>query len=231
MSLYTHSFQTRAMLLLASTALAIVPVAGLAEAKSPPLPGKRTSLSHVTFVAFDTETTGFSPSKDRIVEVGAVKFRNGVILEEKNWLINPKRSIPYWAKRVHGITDEMVKDKPGFAEVYPEFREFIGGSVLLAHNAGFDVTFLTESIQRDELKKPKNRVIDSLTLFRGWFPDSESFSLEALADHLDIKGAGFHRALADSMYIYAILNAGLSSREAKIQTLGDLEKHAKVLEF
>ncbi len=189
------------------------------------LPGKRTRVENVEFVAFDTETTGFSPEKDRIVEVGAVKFKNGEIIEKKTWLINPERPIPYWAKRVHGIDDKMVADEPTFEEIYPEFQEFIDGTVLIAHNARFDISFLEEELKRCGMKEPKNEVVDSLPLFRSWFEDASSFSLEGLALHLKIREGGFHRALADSMFIYWILERGMED-QAKVKTLGNLEKAA-----
>ena len=199
-----------------------VPLAQLAMAK---LPGHRTHLKNVTFVAFDTETTGFNPKKDRIIEVGAIKFRNGEIIDKRSWLINPKRRIPYWARRVHGIDDKMVADQPEFDEIYAEFVGFIEGSVLIAHNARFDISFLSEEAARHNLKRPPNEVIDSLALFRKWFPLSESYSLEGLAEHLEIEAAEFHRALADSMYIYWILGRGMVANRS-VNTLGKLEKAA-----
>ena len=189
------------------------------------LPGKRTLVKNVEFVAFDTETTGFSPEKDRIVEIGAVKFKNGEVMERRTWLINPERPIPYWAKKVHGIDDTMVADQPTFPEMYAEFQEFIDGTVLIAHNARFDISFIEEELKRCGMKPPKNEVVDSLALFRRWFEDASSFSLEGLAIHLKIREGGFHRALADSMFIYWILGRGMED-QAKVKTLGNLERAA-----
>jgi DNA polymerase III epsilon subunit family exonuclease len=190
-----------------------------------PAPGSRTPITNVTFVALDTETTGFDPVKDRVVEIGAVKFKGGEIIGQQSWLVNPGMAIPYWAGRVHGISDEMVAREPGFREVYPEFEAFIAGSVLLAHNARFDLAFIREEAKRNGLKAPVNDVIDSLPLFRKWFPDSEKHSLEGLSEHLKIGDEGFHRALADSMQLYRILELGLEQQK-KVTTLGTLEKSA-----
>ena len=85
------------------------------------MPTASTKFENITFVVFDTETTGFSPANDRLVELGAVKIRNGEVLGEKNWLINPQRWIPYYVQKVHNITPEMVKAQPVFAVIYPEF--------------------------------------------------------------------------------------------------------------
>lgn len=202
----------------------ILPARGQ-DPSTPVPPQNRTAITNVTFVAFDTETTGFDPVKDRVVEIGAVKFRGGKVLEQKSWLINPGREIPYWARRVHGITDEMVEDQPRFKDVYGEFSAFISGSVLMAHNARFDVAFINQETLRNQLAPPVNDVVDTLALFRAWFPESEKFSLEGLATHLDIQSGAFHRAVADSMYIYWILETGLKKR-GPAETLGMMKKSA-----
>ncbi len=174
---------------------------------------KKSSLvSDITFVAFDTETTGINPKKDRIVEVGAVKFRSGIIIEEKSWLINPKRKIPHRVQKVHGITHEMVKDSPSFVDIYPEFKAFIKGSVLLAHNARFDVSFVGEEIKRNKQELPNNDVLDSLRLFRKWFPKSKPHSLSALADYAKIGEDPNHRALADSIAVALIFEKGIKTK-------------------
>jgi DNA polymerase III epsilon subunit family exonuclease len=196
-----------------------------APSRAPDLPGKRTRLQNVIFVAFDTETTGFSPEKDRIVEIGAVKFKGGEVIEKASWLVNPKRKIPYWARRVHGIDDQMVQNEPTFKEVFPEFATFVEGSVLIAHNARFDISFISEETKRSGYKSPPNEVIDSLVLFKAWFPASESFSLQALAEHVKLDACGFHRAMADSMYIYSIFGMG-SAQDDEVKTLGSLQKKA-----
>ena len=83
------------------------------------MPTANTRMENITFVIFDTETTGFSPVKDRLVEIGAVKVRDGKSLGEKTWLINPQRYIPSYVQAVHHITPEMIKNSPTFAQVYP----------------------------------------------------------------------------------------------------------------
>lgn len=165
------------------------------------------SLSNTTFVAFDTETTGFSPDTERIIEIGAVKYRDGKILESKQWLINP--GIPIPNTQVHGITDDNVAGQPGFAETYPAFSNFVGDATLIAHNASFDVRFMAAEIERNELEPLPNPTINSLTLFRRWYPDAPSHKLGGLAKHLGIEVATEHRALDDSKTLLLILNHGL----------------------
>ncbi len=189
-------------------------------------PSRTSLVSDVTFVAFDTETTGFSAKRDRIVEIAAVKFRNGKIIEEKTWLINPKQNIPYWAERVHGISDSMVKDAPTFQQFYPEFEEFIDDCVLMAHNAKFDISFVAQELTREGRELPGNQVIDSLNLFRKWFPDSQSYTLMDLARKADIHAGMPHRAMTDSLYLFLIFNKKISEQQHNM-TLHDLYEEAK----
>jgi DNA polymerase-3 subunit alpha (Gram-positive type) len=176
---------------------------------TPPAPD--TPLSNITFVAFDTETTGFGTDDNRILEIGAVKFRDGKILEEKSWLINPERWIPYPVQKVHGITPEMIKNKPNFKATYPEFADFVGDAVLLAHNAPFDVGFVAREAKRNGITPMANPIFDSLPLFRTWFPDAESHSLEPLSEQLGVNGQVYHRATDDSRYIALIMQKKIES--------------------
>ncbi|WP_372845046.1 PolC-type DNA polymerase III [Pontiella sp.] len=165
------------------------------------------SVSNVVFVAFDVETTGFSPDSDRIIEIGAVKSRNGEILETAQWLINP--GIPIRNFDVHGITDEQVAESPAFAEAYRAFKAFAGDGVLIAHNASFDVRFMAAEIKRNELKPIPNATLNSLTLFRRWYPAAPSHKLGELATELGIPVATEHRARDDAETLLNILAHGL----------------------
>jgi len=187
--------------------------AGGAAAEPPPVIGDAAAdLRATVFVAFDTETTGFSPRKDRLVEIGVVRFRIGEELEEKSWLINPQRNISPGAVAVHGITTDMVARAPTFAEIYPEFLAFISNAVLWAHNAPFDVGFLRAEARRAGLPAPTNLALNSLPLFRRWFPDAPSHSIGRLMEHLRLRDDGFHRAAVDARYIRLILEYGLRDR-------------------
>lgn len=178
------------------------------------MPTANTKFENITFVVFDTETTGFSPAYDRLVEIGAVKIRNGQVLGEKTWLINPQRSIPYYVQQVHNITPDMVKDKPLFAEVYPEFLEFIDGAVLIAHNAPFDIRMVAAEVERNNLPMPKNAVLDSLALFRNWYPKLKSHTVTAMIDHFNIATDGLqaHRATDDSLFVFYAIQKEMDRR-------------------
>ncbi len=203
--------------------LGILPVDAAKAAKKAPLsfPAITQSVADTTFVIFDTETTGFSAKYDRIVEIGAVKIRNGKVIDEGTWLINPQRSIPARASSVHGITEDMVEGQPTFEDVYPEFKAFIKDAVLVAHNARFDISMMRAELQGAGIELPTNQVIDSLRLFRNWFPETKSHQLSALAAHLNIKGDKFHRATADSLYAGLILFKGIEQKK-DVDTLGEL---------
>ena len=198
--------------------------AGKAMASSFP-PAPETKLSDVLFVAFDTETTGFGAANNSIIEIGAVKFRGNVILEEKSWLIHTDRKISWWAQKAHGITPEMLKDKPPFREVYPEFVEFCKGAVILAHNATFDIDFIKAEVDRVKAKPLANPCLDSLPMFRTLFPDAKSHSLEPLSTQLGVNGEVYHRATDDSRYIFLILDKALEKEPANY-TYGQLVEAA-----
>ena len=182
-------------------------------------------LSSVSFVAFDVETTGFSYKYQRIVELAAVKFRNGRIVSKRSWLINPKKRIGAGAQRVHGISYDMIKDSPTFAEIYPEFLKYVEGCVLMAHNARFDVNFMRAEIERINEPLPKNRVLDSLPLFRRWYPEAKKYSLASLAKYNRISGGTYHRALADSVYLAHIFKKGVKERPEVVE-LGDIYRNS-----
>ena len=191
------------------------------------MPTSRTMFKNITFVVFDTETTGFSPAKDRLVEIGAVKVRDGKNLGEKTWLINPKRYIPWYVQKVHNITPEMLKDMPTFDEVYPEFLEFIDGAVLIAHNAPFDIRFIAAEAKRHKMPAPKNAVLDSLALFRNWHPDLKNHRVADMIDlyNLSTKGMQPHRATGDSLFVYYAIQKEME-RHGKNPRFSELLKSA-----
>ena len=182
-------------------------------------------IADLTFVSFDVETTGLSPKTERIIEYGAIKFTTSKTEEEKSWLINPRRRITAGAKKVHGITHDMIKRERIFRTVYPEIMSFIDGSVLLAHNARFDISFFTEEIKRNNKALPETMVIDTLPLFRQWFPDAPAHNLTALADYLGVSGGEFHRGMSDAGYVVKIFQIGMK-RPGAPETLDELIQHA-----
>lgn len=167
-------------------------------------------LSQTTFVAFDIETTGFDALKERIIEIAVVEFVNGEITRTQAWLIDPGQ--PIKNSHVHQITDEMVKGKPGFSVAYQAFSDFVGNHPLIAHNAPFDVRFIRSEIRRSHQHPISNPVINTLPLFRLWFPEESTFKLGQLAKNLNLPVSEEHRALADTQTLFTLFRHGLQSR-------------------
>ncbi len=124
------------------------------------------ALVDTTFVVVDLETTGGSSSEHRITEIGAVKVRAGQVLGEFQTLVNPATPIPAFIAVLTGITDSMVATAPSESEAVPAFLEFAAGSVLVAHNAGFDIGFLKAACERLGLDWPGPQVLDTVRLAR-----------------------------------------------------------------
>jgi DNA polymerase-3 subunit epsilon len=157
----------------------------------------------------DLETTGGSAATESITEFGAVKVRGGEVLGEFATLVDPGRSIPPQIVMLTGITDAMVFDAPTIASVMPSFLEFIRGSVLVAHNAGFDIGFLKAACARLGLPWPGNPVVDTVRLARRVLTREEapSVRLGLLAPLLGSPVAPDHRALTDARATVDVLHA------------------------
>ena len=170
------------------------------------LPPATDTLRGTTFVVFDTETSGIDPNYAKVVEIAAVKFRDGKVLDEKGWLVNPGQYIPPVVQGVHGITPDMVEKSPPFCDIYLEFLDFCKDAVLIGHNAMFDVRFLEMESTACGFTVPPNSVFDSMKLSRKIYPGLESYRLNVLAKHTNVELEGeFHRAGVDCLYVAEIL--------------------------
>lgn len=150
------------------------------------------------FIAFDTETTGLDPASGRIVEIGAVKFDRRGVIARYNVLINPEMPMPEDAGKVNGITDEMLKDKPLIADVFPDFFDFIGTGVLVAHNAPFDINYVNAELKRSGKPPLSNKVVDTRIFAKEVFPGLSSYALQDLAVQFGITALEAHRAEDDA---------------------------------
>lgn len=126
-------------------------------------------IRNTTFVAFDLETTGLTPVVDRIVEIGAVRFRAGEVLDTFQALVDPEMRISAGATATNGITDDMVKGQPTIEKVLPLFLDFLGQDIPVAHHAPFDVGFLTYDISRLNLMPADRPVLDTCTIPKSLF--------------------------------------------------------------
>ncbi len=155
-------------------------------------------LSSIYFTAFDFETTGLYPDRDKIIEIGAVKFNLQGDEFRFSGLIDPGVMIPAEASAVNGINNEMVKGKPGISEILPGFLSFISGTVLVAHNIGFDANFLVQAVNTSGLDTEDLICLDTVLLARRYFKGAYSYSLENITRHLGIKIENAHRAEDDA---------------------------------
>lgn len=150
------------------------------------------------FVAFDTETTGKYPLTSEIVEIAAVKWQGGKIVDEMSHLVRPKIEMSEDVIKIHGIQNEMVKDAPPIKQILPIFDDFIRGGILLGHNVGFDMGFLAPEYELFKLPLPKEVALDTSLLSRKLFPESINHKLITLIKFFDLNISTHHRALEDS---------------------------------
>lgn len=150
-----------------------------------------------SFVVFDLETTGFSPTRNRIIEIGAVKVENGKIAARYSTFVNPGVRIPPRITELTGIEDAMVEDAPDIRVVLPEFLEFCRGSILVAHNAGFDYSFLCRKGEEQGLSVDFT-VVDTVGIARVLFPHMAKYTLDHVAKALKISLFNHHRAVEDA---------------------------------
>jgi DNA polymerase-3 subunit epsilon len=183
----------------------------------------KTLIAQAEFVAFDLETTGLHPVSSQIVEIGAVRFRgDGEVLGQFQQLIDPKAPIPREASRVHGITASMVKGQPILADVLPSFLEFLSDSpaLLLAHNASFDLGFLSVALSRFRQPVPAHQTLDTCALARRRI-SLPRHNLEALGRHWGLIAKEAHRALEDSLLLKQVFEQ-LVNRPPAVFSLEDL---------
>ncbi len=164
-------------------------------------------LRQVSYVVFDVETTGLRPSEgDEVVALAGVRVVNGRVLTMETFdrLVNPGRSIPAESTRFHGITENAVKDKPPLRVLLPQFRSFAADTVLVAHNAAFDLKFINRTAEECSIRFDQP-VLDTLLLSAYLDPDEPDHSLDGIANRLGLIFTRRHSALGDCLVTAAIL--------------------------
>ena len=154
------------------------------------------SLSE-TYVVFDLETTGFSPLNNKIIEIGAVKVVEGKITERFSTFVNPEAPIPFKVEELTHIRDDMVLSAPKIEEILPDFMEFCEGAVMVAHNAEFDMSFISKNCERQGLSC-EYTVVDTVALARVLLPQLNRFKLNNVAKVLKVSLENHHRAVDDA---------------------------------
>jgi len=175
-------------------------------------------MTNDTMIAFDLETTGLYPIKDKIVEIGAVCFspKDSKVINEFQMLVNPNMPIPAEVTAIHGITDEMVLNAPMIKEALPKFMEFIGDAPLVAHNIGFDVGFLMAALSQYKIAPPSNLLIDSCELSKICFKNSMNHKSDTMRSFLNLEDSAHHRAMGDSYTVMRLYKECLKKSEPGI---------------
>ena len=175
-----------------------------------------------TYCVLDLETTGLSAKTEKITEIGIMKVKNGEVLEEFCEFVNPEKPIPQRVQEITNITDDMVKDAPTIEEMFPKVLEFIKGTVLVAHNATFDIGFL-KTIAKDLGYEFNFTYVDTLPLARKLYPELKKHKLGKIAEYLKIKVEVAHRALDDVDTTVKVLREMMKTlKERGAKTVGDI---------
>ena len=181
-------------------------------------------IDHAPFVIVDTETTGSRAGEDRLIEIGAARLVGGEVVDTFQQLIDPGRHVPRRITRLTGISTAMVYGQPSATEVMPQFLEFLGDAVLVAHNLPFDARFLDVALAEAGLPPLQNPSLDTLRLARRLFPSFPSKGLSHLTKHFGIEVNGRHRALGDAVATAELLKILLERMriEFGVETLDDV---------
>ncbi|MDB5052049.1 MAG: polC [Bacilli bacterium] len=187
------------------------------------------ALEAATYIVFDIETTGLSVMNNRIIEIAGVKMQEGKVIGEFSSFVNPHESIPYNITQLTHITDDMVQDAPDIETVLPQFVDFIGDSVLVAHNARFDMGFIQANCKTLGIPECLNPVLDTLELARFLFPGMKNHRLNTLADKFKISLDNHHRAIADAEALGHILYQLIKeTADRNIRFLSELNNYAGI---
>lgn len=154
-------------------------------------------LPTAPFVVIDVETTGLSPENERVCEVGAIKYVAGKEQDRFQSLVQPNCRVSEGARAQHHITDEMLRDAPTFEKIAPDLRRFLAGSILVAQNAGFDLSFLNAEFQRAGMARLALPAVDTITLARRVRPGLWSYNLDNLARQFKVDFTQRHRSIGD----------------------------------
>ncbi len=182
-------------------------------------------LENIPFVVLDVETTGLAPKLNKVIEIGLVKVINGQIIDSIKTFFNPERQLPTAITQITGITDYDLTDAPYFYSWISKINDFIGNSVIVAHNSNFDISFLKAEYDRVYENFPQNPVICTLKISRKLFPFLKSKSLGDVGKHLKIRHKDLHRALSDATLTAKILikSLALLKQDYLINTFDELK--------
>jgi len=156
------------------------------------------------YVVFDLETTGLDPLTDKIIEIGALKYKNSKLVDEFSVLINPEIPLPDVITRITGIENKDLKDMPTINEILPKFVDFIEDLTLVAHNSSFDLSFIEENLKKLNMPIITNKNIDTIEIAKKYIPKAYNYKLETLKHYFKLD-FGSHRSVDDcktTNYVY-----------------------------
>ena len=160
------------------------------------------------YVVVDIETTGLSSTENEIIEIAAIRYRNGAETERFSQLVGTDSTLPLFISGLTGITKSMLAGRPRIHEVIRSFSEFIGDDILIGHNiASFDSSFINQAYMQHLGKELSNSCVDTIRLFRKLYPDARIRSLEWLAEHYDVPYENAHRGASDCEITHACYQA------------------------
>lgn len=158
------------------------------------------------YVLVDIETTGFSPVKDDIIEIGAIRVVNNQIIQKYNQLIKINKNLEPFTTRLTGITDEMLQTGKKISDVLKEFISFTGKDIIIGHNVTFDLGFLSYNCKKYLNYNLNNDYVDTLCIARRLIPNSINYKLGTLAEFFNVSYKGAHRGLKDVEITYEVYN-------------------------
>src|SRR5256885_984298 len=186
------------------------------------------TLQEIEFVILDTETTGLRPGHHRVIELAGIRMRACEVIDSFQSLLNPRVRLPAFIVQFTGITQEMIATAPKAHEVFPDFLSFLDGAILVGHNVGFDIGFLSYEAQLLGYDFPIDG-LDTIPLARRFLPALRRFKLDRVAEHLKIPAANRHRALGDARVTAAIFVKLLElASQQGIHTLGHLRRRLQL---
>lgn len=182
------------------------------------------SLDSLDYVILDIETTGLEPTQDELTEIGALKAKGKELQNIFSTLIKPFKPISPEINRLTGIDNEMIKDSPAVGEVLPRFLEFIDSSILIAHNAEFDLSFLKYYLQKYNSLEINNTVVCTVKIGRFLLPHLPNHKLHTIASHFGFKVENRHRAMGDAELTFQVWTRFIDMlKEKEIHNKRDLD--------
>lgn len=177
---------------------------GSSDVKSPGTKGRSLLEFPDRFIVIDLETTGLSPTNNEIIEIAAIKYDCGIEIGTFCQLVKPDHAVNSIITKITGITDAMLRNAPKIKTILPDLLKFIGDDILVAHNANFDMSFLSDKFRCHIGHEFNNDFVDTLRISRKAYPEFPKHGLAYLCNMIPLENTNSHRALADCIATYEL---------------------------